>query len=61
MPLWCVPTWPSGRLGLGLQPQPAWGGSARLREFVSLTETARGVKTVICSDGNAGKPVDGAV
>ncbi len=32
----------SGRLGPGLQPQPAWGVSARLHEFVSLPENARG-------------------
>lgn len=35
-----VPTWPRGD-GPGLQPQPAWGVSARLHEFVSRPETAR--------------------
>lgn len=31
-----------GATGPGLQPQPAWGVSARLHEFVSLPENARG-------------------
>lgn len=34
---------PASRL-LGLQPQPAWGDSARLHEFMFLPEKARGGK-----------------
>lgn len=52
----------SGQQGPGLPPQPAWGASARLDEFVSLPETARGGrKKVVSSEGDVAKPVDGAV